>query len=321
MAYFHLLTPVSIVANLVVVLMAFGVLGLGLLAIAAATFSNSVAGIFNSMNWVVAKGMLAVVHLFAQIPLGHVYVGAPDFDPPPCEITVLDLTEGSAIHVRTGGKDWLIDAGSGSGYEMVVCPYLRSRGVNRLEGFIATHAGTPYAGGVTSMQRDFSPQRMAGLKTGVEMRDASIDLSSVAKARVLYPAPGVKARSANDKALALLLECRTGHVLLMPGNGPEAAQWLMENEPDLRADIFVTSGRAADAPVEFIRALRVKAVICLAPEFPTTAKIDEDWAGQIEASGVRLFREDRTGAVKARLEKEGFKVNAFLGGDVYEGKF
>jgi hypothetical protein len=37
----------------------------------------------------------------------------------------------------------------------------------------------------------------------------------------------------------------------------------------------------------------------------------------LESLGIRLFRQDRTGAVTIRLEKEGFAAKGFLNGETF----
>src|SRR5207248_986650 len=66
--YFYLVTPISLVANLVVVPIAFVILAIALLSIVAAALSTWVAVVFNNANWLLAKIVLGIVHLFAQIP-------------------------------------------------------------------------------------------------------------------------------------------------------------------------------------------------------------------------------------------------------------
>src|SRR5256884_2395161 len=75
--YFHLVTPLSLFANLVVVPIAFFVLAIALLSLLSAPLLPWVSVIFNNANWCLARLVLGLVHLFAQIPGGHYYVEHP----------------------------------------------------------------------------------------------------------------------------------------------------------------------------------------------------------------------------------------------------
>src|SRR4051812_46112622 len=71
--YFHLVTPISLLANLVVVPIAFFVLAIALLSLLLTPLLPSLALIFNNANWALATLVLGIVNLFAQVPGGHFY--------------------------------------------------------------------------------------------------------------------------------------------------------------------------------------------------------------------------------------------------------
>src|SRR5712671_1904907 len=106
-----------------------------------------VALVFNNANWALATLVIGIVHLFAQIPGGHFYVGEPDWGGRSAKMTVLDLGAGAAVHVRANGHDWLIDCGSERSYDRVVRQYLHWAGVNRLTGLVLTHGDSQHIGG------------------------------------------------------------------------------------------------------------------------------------------------------------------------------
>jgi len=316
--YFHMLPLAAVVANLVIVPVAFLILMEGILSILSAVFSNTLAAIFNTVNGMLARIVLWAVHLFAQIPYGHIYVGAPGLHTPPaCEITVLHLSAGAAIHIRSSGKDWLIDCGNTVTYQGVVATYLHSRGVNRLDGFIASHGGANYIGASDSVKRDFTPERTDGLPLAAP--NTSLEISDHVKIHVLYPPPGLNSRSADDKALVLMAKCEGRRVLIMPGSSLSAERWLLENVHDLGSDIIIRSQHGADIAddLEFINAVHPKAVVCLAPDFPDTAQIDETWADEVVKHHIPLFRQDQTGAVRIALDRDGFSVRAFVGNQTF----
>src|SRR6266480_1853117 len=159
--YFHLVTPISLLANLVVVPIAFFVLAIALLSLLTAPLLPWVAVIFNNANWALATLVIGIVHVFAQIPGGHFYVEHPHWpEKLVARITVLDLGAGAAVHVRVNGHDWLIDCGSERSYERIVRGYLHWAGVNQLTGLVLTHGDSQHIGGITQLLSDFPRIRL-----------------------------------------------------------------------------------------------------------------------------------------------------------------
>ena len=339
--YFNLLTPSSVVANMAVVPVAFLILAHGILSSLAGIFSNTLSILFNNVNWLLAHAVLWTVHLFAQVPYGHLYVEMPDFHAKPaCEITVLDTGGGGAIHLRSAGRDWLVDCGSVAAYETVVRNYLHSRGVNRLDGFVVSHGNSRFIGAATAVEADFAPVQSADsplddrsparrafhqwladhafARTMLKRGDA-VDISPAVKIRVLFPPPDSTARLADEKTLVLRVECAGCRVLLMSGGDAFAERWLLDNEKDLRCDILVKSPHS-DETMDFINAVQPKAIICSCSNFAAAGHIDDTWAADVAARGIHLFRQDETGAVNVKLDSGAFTVKAFMDGGSYSAK-
>src|SRR6266702_6061845 len=159
--YFHLVTPISLIANLIVVPIAFFVLAIALLSLLATPLLTWVAVIFNNANWLLAHLVLRIVQLLAHLPGGHFYIAQPQSpEKLTAKITVLDLGAGAAVHLRAGGADWLVDCGSERTYESVVREYLHWAGVNRLNGWLLTHGDSLHIGGAAELLRDFPPLRL-----------------------------------------------------------------------------------------------------------------------------------------------------------------
>lgn len=330
--YFHLLAPSAIFANLFVVPAAFMVLSQGLLSILVAGLMPAAAVLFNNANWLAGHMVLWCVQLFAAMPGGHVYVELPRLSRPPlCEITSLALGAGSAIHVRAGPQDWLIDCGSSRSYESVVRPYLRFRGIDRLAGLVLTHGDYEHVGGAALAVEEFTPKlvvesialdrsptrrqlRAAGKVVAVS-RGKSFPLSKDTTLRVLYPSQANDARVADDAALVLQIESAGLGTMLMSDSGFVAESWLLEQKENLRNAILIKGQHASDfsGTPKFLNAVVPQVIICQADDFPPSAQIPEDWARDVAGRGIRLFRGDQCGAVTVEFRESGFSVRSFLG--------
>ena len=341
--YFHLFSPAAIVANLLAVPLAFAVLGLGLAATLSALFSNGVAILFNNANWLCAQTLLSVVQTFAALPGGHVYVELPRLAAPPeCEITVLEVGDGAAVHLRAQATDWLLDCGPAKSYGRSVLPYLRSRGVNRLDGLLLSHGDAQHLGAAPELIEDFTPRIVldsplkdrsstrrglhaalaeSGAGKALVRRGDVVSLSPETRLRVLYPPAGLVRQLADDKALVVRLESRDFRVLFASDCGFRTEQWLLENEPDLRADVLIKGHHSRDfsGTMDFLGRVNPQVIVCSALRLGAGLDALDDWSAEVARRGMALFRQDRCGAVQIESRGARFTLRGFVDGQRFDG--
>jgi len=331
--YFFLFTPVSLVANLVIVPLAFCVLAIGLISLGAALFSSALSIVFNQANWSLAHLILALVHLFARLPAGHVYLEPPHWpDGAHTELVVLEAGAGAALHLRSGKSDWLFDAGSARDYDHFLRDYLHARGINRLDGLVLSHGDSLHIGGALQLLDEFKPRSV--------LDNGAIDRSSAHRAlvvrladrqllargsvfspaakvsvRVLHPARGAKAKAADDQALVMQLEIGKRHrVLLVSDSGRSTEKTLLASPNDLRSDILIKGQhyRGESGSPEFLDAVQPRLIIATSVDFPTRERISDDWEHMVRARGISLFRQDRTGAVELKFYDREWQATGFV---------
>ena len=340
--YYHLVTLISLVANLVVVPIAFFVLAGALLSLVAAPFSSWVSVVFNNANWALTKLILGAVSLFAQIPGGHFYVEHPHRPSGALlEINALDLRSGAALHLRGAHRDWLIDAGPARDYDRVLLPYLRARGVNRLDGLILTHGDAAHLGGAAGALLDFQPRQLIGTmaegrsslhRKFIELLAAEkraqrllqagdeFKLSREITARVLFPPAIFEGERADDQALVLqLIVSGKSRALLMSDSGAETERVLLRNYPDLRTDILIKgqhhSGDSGSS--EFLDRVQPEAIVATSRDFPESERLKPEWIDAVRSRGIKLFRQDETGAVQIRLFRERWEATSYVTGETF----
>jgi beta-lactamase superfamily II metal-dependent hydrolase len=329
----------------VVVPIAFFVLAVALLSLITTPVLPALAVVFNNANWALATLVIAVVHLFARIPGGHFYVGDPRSGGQASAIvTVLDLGAGAAVHVRMNGHDWLIDCGSERSYRSIVREYLHWAGVNRLNGLVLTHGDAQHVGGVTQLLSDFpgvlvidnpAPDRslthrrvcrMVSKLEGHERKLVELvagdnfHLSPEVIAHVLFPPGGFAGATADDQALIIRSSIAPGtSALFMSDNGEQTERALLSDGSDLHSDIVVKgqhySGISGSAP--FLDAVRPRLIIATSIEFPEHERIGEQWSEQLRSRGIKLFRQDETGAVELKFSNQEWSARAYLTGEVF----
>jgi beta-lactamase superfamily II metal-dependent hydrolase len=340
--YFHIVTPISLFANLLVVPIAFLILAIALLSLLATPFLTWLAIVFNNANWLLAQVVLGVVQLFAQVPGGHFYVASPHWpEKLRARITVLDLGAGAAAHLQTGGANWLFDCGSERSYERVVREYLHWAGVNRLNGLVLTHGDSLHLGGAPELLRDFprvqviddpAPDRSSvhrRLQRLFQERRVKPDdlvagdnfrLSRDITAHVLFLPRMFSERRADDQTHVIQVSIAPStSVLFMSDSGVETESALLANVLNLHSDIVIKgqhhSGNSCSGP--FLDVVRPRLIIATSLEFPPNERISNNWAEELRTRGIKLFRQDETGAVTLRFGRDGWEAQSYLTGETF----
>jgi competence protein ComEC len=337
--YFYLITPVSLVANLVVVPIAYFVLALAMLSLIVAPISSGLSIIFNNANWLISHVVLGLVHFFALLPAGHLYLPRFTESHTPIMITVLDEGTGGAAHIRANGYDWLIDCGGERNYERTLKSLLHSRGVNRLQGILLTHGDAHHIGAALETIADFAPRETYDNPLEVRssaqrrFRDAPgkpeprllfrgncLLLGRDVHAEILYPPPNIKIRSADDAPLiAQLIINEQIRVLFESDAGAEAEVALLGSGDDLKSDILIKGQHhSGDSGTrEFLDGVKPKLIIATSRESPVAEQITEEWSSEIARRGIKLFRQDRTGAVEIQFRGEDWTAQSYLTGECF----
>jgi competence protein ComEC len=337
--YFYLITPVSLVANLVVVPIAYFVLALAMLSLIAAPISSGLSIIFNNANWLISHVVLGLVHFFALLPAGHLYLPRFTESHTPIMITVLDEGTGGAAHIRANGYDWLIDCGGERNYERTLKSLLHSRGVNRLQGILLTHGDAHHIGAALETIANFAPREIYDNPLEVRssaqrrFRDAPgkresrllfrgdwLLLGRDVHAEILYPPPNIKIRSADDAPLiAQLIINEQIRVLFESDAGAEAEVALLGSGDDLKSDILIKGQHhSGDSGTrEFLDGVKPKLIIATSRESPVAEQITEEWSSEIARRGIKLFRQDRTGAVEIQFRGEDWTAQSYLTGECF----
>ena len=257
------------------------------------------------------------------------------------EINVLDLKSGGVVHVRTPESDWLFDTGSLRNYDRVVRQYLRSKGVNRLDGLLLTHGDAGHMGGASGALLDFRPRQLidaaatdrslthrkliAGLaRSGIPRRLCAagdeFDLSREVRARILFPPREFESGKADDQALVIQLAVSgKSLVLIMSDSGVATEKYLTKNYPDLRSDIVVKGQHysgisGSDA---FLASVQPQAIVATSCDFPENERLKDEWVERVGARGIKLFRQDETGAVRIRVFRDRWDARTYVTSETF----
>ena len=340
--YLNLVTPVSLIANLAVVPIAFLILAAALVSLISAPLFPWLSLVMNNANWAMSKSVLALVHVFALLPGGHYYIERPHWpDGTLAKVDVLDLGAGAAVHLRAGSHDWLIDCGSDRAYDSFVRNYLHGEGINRLDGLILTHGDSLHIGAAPRVIGDVVPRlildnplpnrsivhrriRKALGEGNLSHRDLvagdSFSLTKDVEGRSIYPPRLSLASMADDQSMVLQVRIGTiARVLFVSDSGSATENALLRSGVDLRSDILVKGqhhSSASGAPA-FLDAVKPRLIIATSRDFPDNERIKDEWVEEVRRRGIRLFRQDETGAVELRFRADGWQAQAHVTGEVF----
>jgi len=292
------------------------------------------------------QGVLAAMGLvIAVYPFSPRIVGGK------LEVTVLDVGQGDSLFVISPtGKTLLIDGskafGGFPGQEQVrgidpgeeaVSPYLWSRGFKRIDAMALTHAHQDHVGGLTAILEHFGVGRLwigrevnnsalAKLEALARERNLPIEFETRGKRFSLDEVQGeflwpeispadLAAAAKNNDSLVLKLKCGN-RTLLLPGGAEKQAEHTMlkENAAALHADVLKVGhhGSKNSTTQEFLDTVAPTIAIISSGEDNPYGHPSPELLERLEASGARVLRTDRDGAVHIVTDGDRLEISCFL---------
>jgi len=367
MYYFNLLTPVSLLANVIVVQLAALALASASGCLICAPLVPVFAELFNHSAWFFMTLMIRVSEWFSELPLAWSYTKAPPLPVIVCyyiglitlltspdwlprsarrlttaisgaiiavmlwsqnhagpQLTLLPLRGGLSVFVENlDDENWLIDCGDAMNYEYRTREFLKTRGVNRIDNFFATHADVRHLGAATNLIAEFRPEhiflnpiaRTSGsyraMADFIEARHLKSELIQSGEVigpwLVLHPAADDRFGKADAGALVMLLHFGDETILLCGDLNSEGQQTLVDRHPKLNADTVVISPNSDGRPVhpEWLAQLRPKTVIIADSISPAAERAADAYTARLCDSfdTVRILSREGTLSLKLKPAK------------------
>jgi ComEC/Rec2-related protein len=330
---FHQITPISIVANLVVVPLGGLIMVVGTMSIAVSVIGTPLTALLNNANWLLAKIMIWFVALLAYQP--GAMINVPDIaalQAPAPSFVVAPLRDSACLLVRTGEGTWLINTGRESASPSATWHFLQFYGINRLDGLVLAQVSSPDNSGAEAIVRDFRPRQLVVpvLRTHSPMEKEvaeitalagddpvrwqegqEIDLGAGVRAEILHPGADSIETHADDRGLVILFRYGT-HSLLWAGRIDAATQHaLLAAHPGLHADVLVMG---TDTPPDdaWLSSLQVRDWLQIPPR---TARLNVT-----DAPGVsdfcRVWPLNQTGSVEIHFAGDRILFRPWVAGPI-----
>lgn len=342
-------TPLSLIAGALATLpAAFGAIASALLGVAHAVFEALAVWLAWTAAWpgsaravatppwpAIALAVVGIAWLLAPPGWPARWLGAvvalPLFVWPPERpgtgelwVTALDVGQGSAILVEAGDRAWLYDTGpryssdSDAG-ERIVLPYLRHRGITRLDGLIVSHLDSDHSGGTAALLRGLPARRVMSsiapshsmfrgraverCEAGQRWSDGAMEFT------VLHPpaADYARRRPTNAMSCAVLVVAGSHRVLLTGDIGIAEEAAILGRWPGLAADWLAAphhGSRSSSSP-QLLAALGARDAVAQAGYRNRYGHPDAGVAARYAEAGIALRRTDHAGALQWRMKPDG----------------
>ena len=291
----------------------------------AAAFPNAsipVAGI-ESVAWIFLLLPLSWLLLPPGWPARYVaWLGAlavvlwrPENPPQDCvDIRVLDVGQGLSLVLQTRDRVLVYDAGpswqgGGSAGERVLLPYLRYRGIRRVDRLVVSHADLDHAGGVQALiegielgdilagdDMPWIEQSIRPCRAGMVWSWNGVQFS------VLHP-PRTTTKEGNEASCVLLLEAGESSALLTGDIESETEAQLVRQRVLSNVD-FVTvphHGSRTSSIGPFVRTLRPSFAVVSAGYDNRWGFPKPDVVARWRAAGAEVLNTATSGAIGLRM--------------------
>ncbi len=239
----------------------------------------------------------------------------------PARVDFLDVGQGDGAVCRLPGAVVLIDAGPEPAGREVILPFLRSRGIGRIDLVIITHPDLDHYGGLAYVADrmdigrvlypglDADTHAWSALKATLSRRGIPLDTALRGQTlfagggcslRVLSPELPAQYADRNDNSVVTLLGTPAGRILFTGDLGPEAEMRLLQMEPArLRGAILKVPHHGSDLsnPAAFLAAVHPEFALLSAGRTNKFGHPGPVTVATLRGMGSRILLTARDGAI------------------------
>ena len=224
-------------------------------------------------------------------------------------IAFLDVGQGLSVVIETHAHTLVYDLGPRfsdhfTAAEAVVSPYLRWRGINRVDTLVISHEDMDHRGDLDGFLDEMPVERvLAGLRvphvTSMERCQAGQDWQwDGAEFEVLHPISDTQVKD-NDQSCVLKVSSGSGVDLLLTGDITKSVEAQLALRSDIDADILQVPHHGSDSSSSagFINAVAPEMAVATLGHGNRWRFPKEEVLGRYAEFGTDFLRTDRSGAV------------------------
>jgi len=294
---------------------------LNLMANAAQNYSSVLQPDWFSLVMAIAGGTLLLMPrgLRCQAPAAllilPLLLPAQTADAGRLQLEVLDVGQGTALLLQTGGKLLLYDSGPGDGtgndlVGSVIHPAVLASGYSKPDRIIISHGDLDHAGGLASLQKLYPEASLyASLRepqAGVHACDDTLSWTwHETRFEVLHPSPFLPYKG-NDSSCVLDISAGQFSLLLTGDISSQVERRLLGRKLGVYRVLLVPHhGSRSSSEPAFLHATAPELAIATAGignrfDFPR-AEVLQRYA----AAGIRLLSTDQCGAIRLKIDRAG----------------
>jgi len=238
---------------------------------------------------------------------------------------VLDVGQGLSISINYKDKVLIYDTAYGSmdfnTADMTLLPWLEKLPMTSIALLVVSHNDVDHAGGMTSVMNNraikellvgpdvivpkdtkYQPSLLSFCHAGQDWQWQSLSIE------VLSPAVSEKVLQAgNDTSCVLLLKFADKSILLSGDIESSAEKVLLENYPDLSADILLVPhhGSKTSSGMSFIRQLKPDYAIISSGYLNRFKHPDDGVVGRYKQNASQVLNTSSAGAIEVTINKNG----------------
>jgi competence protein ComEC len=214
---------------------------------------------------------------------------------------------------------------------MVVKPFLRAKGVNRLPNLILTHGEISYSGGAKTVLELFDPRNI--YTSPIRFRSPEYvkfqtEVTNSPAARkplqlgdqlgpwtVLHPGPESHFPKADDNAVVLRAEINGLRILLFSDLGYEGQDALLAQKGDIRADIVVAGIPTENEPLResLLNAIQPRVIIIADTERPAPRRATAKLLARLARRNIPVLCTRQTDAVTLTVRPNHWELRTMDG--------
>jgi competence protein ComEC len=329
--HFGLITPVSVLAGLVLIPLVFVLLVAALIAVVLSPLPP-VSRFVNRFNGHVANASVVSAEFFSAIPGGHWQLGRETRP----VLLIYDFDHGAGASVFSSGSDGavLIDCADAQSFKNRLLPSLRRLGIEP-DSVVLSHPDGGHLGGPPQVWNSL-PIRQALMpvnlsrspafrtwmtdapNAGIRLHHAasigSLPFPDGASLEILHAPDANAQNSVADARVALyLLHWHGWKILFTSDAGMGTEMKALASEKDFSADVIIAGCHRTDLSLcdAFLDAVHPQAIIASNARFPLSERRDPATLAYWKSRGIQVVDQAESGGVALRVDDSG---NLCIGG-------